>query len=89
MLGNGLFALEKVDQKRIDVCDSDDEGKGLEGDAHMRLKHAIQRLERLRREFLEGHVATVDDLMDAISEAEKDVPHRLLSGYAEEEVPPQ
>ena len=65
------------------------EGKGLEGDVHMRLKHAILRLERLRREFLEGHVATVDDLMDAISEAERDVPHRLLSGYAEEDVPPQ
>ena len=65
------------------------EGKGMEGEVKVKLERAIKRLERLRMEYLQGKVATADDLLNAISEAENDVPHKLLSGYTEEEVVPQ
>lgn len=93
--GEAVEAFEKGDkeavarhlQEGIDALAN--EAKGLEENEHMRLKHAILRLERLRREFLEGKVASADDLLNAISEAEEDVPHKLVSGYSEELVPPR
>ena len=65
------------------------EGKSLNGEVKTRLERAIKRLERLQADFREGKIATADDLLNAISEAEKDVPHKLISGYTEEEVEPE
>lgn len=65
------------------------EGKTLRGATKTRLEKAIKRLEQLRAEVIDGKILTIDSLMDAISEAENDVPHKLLAGYAETEVEAQ
>ena len=46
------------------------EGKGMEGEMKIKLEQAIKRLERLHQEFQQGTIATTDELMGAISEAE-------------------
>ena len=93
--GKVMESFEKGDKEAVarhlqDGIDAlANEGKGMEGGVKIKLERAIKRLERLRMEYLQGQVTTADDLMNAISEAELDVPHKLLSGYSEEEVEPQ
>ena len=93
--GEAMEAFEKGDKEAVSrhlqsgIDALVNEGKGMEGEVKTKLERAIKRLERLREEFQQGKVATADDLMNAISEAENDVPHKLLSGYYEEEVEPQ
>ena len=93
--GEAIEAFEKGDKEAVSrhlqagINALANEGMGLKGEVKTKLERAIKRLERLRQEFQEGKVANIDDLMAAISEAENDVPHKLLSGYSEEEVEPQ
>ena len=93
--GEVMEAFEKGDKEAVSrhlqegINALANEGKSMEGEVKVRLERAIKRLERLRMEYQQGKVATADDLMNAISEAENDVPHKLLVGYTEEEVGPQ
>lgn len=90
--GLAIKAFEKADKQQVaqhlkaGIDALANEGKTLTGEAKSKLENAIRRLEKLRKDVESGDVATVDSMMDAIAEAEADVPHKLLSGYTEVEV---
>lgn len=92
--GKAVEAFEKGDQDlvaldlQIGIDALANEGKTLKGEQKERLDKAILRLERLRADVIDKKIPGVDDLLGAISEAEEDVPHKLLAGYTETEVEP-
>lgn len=93
--GEAMEAFEKGDRETVanDLKRGIDalanEGKFLEGTARTNMERAIRQLEELRSDFTAGKVVSVDQMMAAISQAELDVPHKLLEGYDEVEVAPE